>query len=90
MIEPYQPTSDPTCYAKQFASLRCLCLSMEKQLKDLQVKYDVAYFYAQTLDPISIKQEKDINTMLTNALDYAEDEITKLRKLLIANGIKYD
>jgi len=63
---------------------------MEKQLKDLQVKYDVACFYAQTLDPIAIKQEKDINTMLTNALDYAEDEITKLRKLLIANGIKYD
>lgn len=90
MIEPYQPTSNPTCYARQFASLRCLCLSMEKQLKDLQVKYDVAYFYAQTLDPIAIKQEKDINTMLTNALDYAEDEIIKLRKLLIANGIKYD
>lgn len=90
MIEPYQPTSNPTCYARQFASLRCLCLSMEKQLKDLQVKYDVAYFYAQTLDPIAIKQEKDINTMLTNALDYADDEIIKLRKLLIANGIKYD
>ena len=90
MTERYEPTSDPTYYAKQFNALKQVCIGLEMQLKDLQVKYDVAYFYAQTLDPIAIKQEKDINTMLTNALDYAEDEITRLRKLLIANGIKYD
>lgn len=89
MTDRFRPASEYKDLLKQAYALHRLCQAYEAEVVHWRTKYDVASFYARTLDPIAIQKEKDINTMLTNALDLAEDEISALRHLLKENNIAY-